>query len=263
MTRHTYIIAFIIGLSGALLAQNKNVPGYMGKRWNLQYNAFLFPAFINPNSSEVKVEGGDLKGSFSVNFQNHITAGFSYSKKMEFVAEFNMARTNFNPYPSYLDAFAQSSLYYPELKARGGAIGVRLYSKHFAPLGSHISFKLGFTKLNIEDLYYTYQDYNGLQTEAFISGGTKMAPTLSVGFGTNRIIKDFLIISYGLDLTLYTGLIGSANPFDWLDNIDGGPSIYPYNGNSSDNRDAYLGKAAQRYGLMSLVNFKLGVGIVL
>ncbi len=261
MNRLTYIIVLAIFTSSALLAQNKNVPGYMGKRWNLQYQAYLFPSYINPNTSKVKVDDNELDRSLSVNFQSHITAGYTYSKKMEFLAEYHMSSTNFNPYSDYLYDYDTDQLYYPGLKAKGGAIGIRLYSKHFSPLGSHISFKVGFTKLDVEDLNYSYKNTNGLPQQFTISGGSKVAPTLSVGFGTNRVIKDFFVLSYGLDLSLYTGIFNSASPLSLLD--DFGNYVYPSAGNSESNQEAYLQTAEQRYGLMSMVNFKLGFGILL
>lgn len=260
MRSFTYILTLAICTGGGLLAQ-KNVPGYMGKRWNLQYHAYLSPA-LNPNSSDVKFDGGYIDNTLSVNLQHHITAAFTYSKRIEFLVEYNMANTNFDPYPENTDNLDLSTLYYPGMKARGGAVGIRLYSKHFAPLGSHVGFKVGYTRLSIEDLSYTYTDYDGLKQPTTVNGGTKGAPTLTASFGNNRVIKDRLVLSYGLDLTLYTGVLfnelGLFGVFESLDN-----TFYPEYGNQDSNQEAYMNTAVVRYTLMSMVNFKLGIGILL
>lgn len=261
--RFLYILTLAFCFPVALLAQ-KNVPGYMGKKWNLQYQLYLFPSFTNPNSEDVEVISPDaIDVKTSLNLQSHITVAYALSKRMEALAEFNMASTNFDPYSSYVADFNLEELKYPGMKARGGAIGIRLYTKHFAPLGSYITFKMGYTKLTIDDLYYSVADYNsgGGFFEHSISGGTKGAPTLTAGFGTNRVIADRFVISYGLDFTFFAGGFGNWKPI--FAEESGGAYIDFYNGNTASNQDAYLKKAAARYAMQCMVNLKIGVGILL
>lgn len=245
------------------LSQGKNVPGYMGKKFSLQYQMFLWPSFNNPNSSEVVVGSDDYTDvSTSINMQHHVIGGYSLTKQIDFIADVNFAKTNFDPY-NMIYQLDQSSLVYPELKATGGAVGIRVYTNHFAPLGSHLTFKLGYTKLKIDDLYYTLpgNDFTPTDTDLMISGGTKGAPTITMGFGNNRIIGNRFMINYGLDFTLFAGGIGHWKPL--FANESQGEYIYFESGNTVENQEIYLKKAAARYAFNCAINLKIGIGFIL
>lgn len=259
--RHILILLVSLPLIG--LAQ-KNIPGYMGKKWSIQYQLFLWPSFNNPNSEEVTVkpdaydEYTDVKTS--INLQNHIVASYTVSKRIDVIFDFNFSKTNFDLY-SDVYTLDQSTLTYPEIKAKGGAAGIRIYTKHFAPLGSFLSFKLGYTKLEIEGLSYSTNEYSYVpNTDFTIEGGTKHAPTATMGFGTNRIISNRFIINYGVDFTFFAGGL-----FNWktIRNEFSGDYLDLESGNTSYNQEIYLKKAAARYAMMCMVNLKIGVGILL
>lgn len=258
---HTLFL--LLTLPAIALSQVKNVPGYMGKRFSIQYQMFLSPSFNNPNNSEVTIGSDDYTDvSTSINMQHHLVAGYSITKQIDLIADVNFTSTNFDPYYE-LYKLDQSSLVYPGLKATGGAVGIRLYTNHFAPLGSHIAFKVGYTQLKVEDLFYTLQgdEFTTTDSDLMISGGTTGAPTLTMGFGNNRIIADRFMINYGIDFTLFMGGAGNWKPF-FADEPMGEYYYYP-DGNTLQNQEIYLDKAAARYSLLCAINLKLGIGIIL
>ncbi|AEV32078.1 hypothetical protein [Owenweeksia hongkongensis] len=263
--RFLYILTLSICIPAALLAQ-KNVPGYMGKKWNFQYQAYLYPSFNNPNGEEPNIVSADeIDVPTSLNFQNHFSIAYTISKRMEVLAEFSAAKTNFDPYHSFIYEMDVAKVYYPEMKARGGAVGIRLYTKHFAPLGSYFAFKIGYTKVTADDLNYSIVDFytGGPDEDYTIEGGSKGAPTLTASFGNNRIIADRFIFSYGIDFTFFAGGIFNWKPLladesrgDYIE--FGYPETY-----NDENQEAYLKKAAARYAMMSMINVKIGVGFLL
>lgn len=257
---HSTLLLFIIPM--LVFAQGKNVPGYMGKRFNLQYQMFLWPSFNNPNNSEAAVgSDGYTDVSTSLNMQHHIVGGFSITKQIDLIADVSFANTNFDPYYNLYE-LDPSNLKYPGMSAMGGAVGIRIYAHHFAPLGSHITFKVGYTHLQIESLSYTLRadDFNPAESYT-IEGGTKGAPTITTGFGNNRIIADRIVVNYGIDFTFFAGGVRNWKAF-FMDE-PAGDYIYYRDGNSMSNQTAYLKKASARYAMHCAVNLKLGIGLLL
>lgn len=260
--RLRYILILLVGLPLIGLAQ-KNVPGYMGKKWSLEYQLYLWPSFNNPNGADLEVTSSDYTDvKTSLNLQSHIVGGYSISKQVDLIVDLNFAKTNFDPYNNLYD-LDPSSLSFPEMKATGGAAGIRIYTKHFAPLGSFVDFKVGYTSLKIEDLVYTTNDYayDNPSEDLMIAGGSKGAPTVTMGFGTNRVFADRFILNYGLDFTFFAGGFGNWKPM--VVKESNGDYIYFEEGNSTSNQEVYLKKAAARYAMMCMVNLKIGIGVLL
>ena len=260
--RFLYIISLTLIVSTTLLAQ-KNVPGYMGKRWNIQYQLFTSPSFNNPNTSEVEVQddANYVDVNTSLNFQSHIVAAYTFSKKMDLIGDFNFTKTYFDPFSDVYE-LNTSTLSFPGMTATGAALGIRIYRRHFAPLGAYLDFKLGYTRLNIEGMTYSSNDYSYEPNEDYsIDGGTKSGATITMGLGTNRVLKDRFIFSYGVDFTFFSGGMFNWKPI--VASESGGESIFfPY-GNTPENQEAYLKKAAARYAMHSMINLRVGIGILL
>ncbi len=257
-----YILILFIGLPVLALAQKS--PGYLGKKFSLEYNAYLFPSFFNPNSPDAKPIGTNnlrQKGA-SLNYQHSILGQWSFSKKLSLIADIGYVNTNYIPSSYSDDRFIMSE--YPSMSALSFEAGLRIYNQHFAPLGRFVEFKVGLARVSTDDFTYGFatEDFesNPRIEEHTIPGGSMAWPTVEIGFGTNRVINDILIVSYGLDFNFFPGGFGyyinavadaPAEEFDF--------SI----GSNSRNQEELVKMAGARYALHTAINLKIGIGILL
>lgn len=239
----------------------QKAPGYLGKRFSIEYNAFLFPSFQNPNRSEYTNGSSDdfrQEGS-SVNLQQYFLTQWSISKKLSLVGSIGFVKTNFLPDDNN-SRFRFDA--YPGLKVINYNLGLRVFTQHFAPLGQYFEFRLGVAQLKTGDFSYNYVDYDGNVLNATIKGGTMTRPSIAVGYGVNRILMDILVLSYGVDVSFFAG--GFGNNVVLTGEFINNDFEYTYEeGSTAGNEKELLSMAAGRYGLHCALNVKVGIGILL
>ncbi len=262
-----YILALLIALP--FMALSQKAPGYLGKKFTIEYNGFLFPSFYNPNSPDAEPIDADedlRQKGVSLNYQHKFMGQWSFSKRSSLVTSVGFVNTNFLPGKYPYGNFSGNSIMfekYPDMSATSFDAGIRIFTQHYSPLGKFIEFKLGFATVKTESFDYSVIDAFGTG-DTFnytVEGGSMTWPTIGMGFGTSRIIKDIIIISYGMDLSFYSGglgnYIGLAGEALFSDFRDEGE------GNTENNQEALLKMAGARYALHSMVNLRIGIGILL
>ncbi len=256
----TVFLPFLLSLMIWQSSVAQKVPGYLGKRFSIEYNAFVFPSLVNPNSSEL-----DPKGEFklktkgmSINLQHNLIAQWCVSKKASVVGSINFVNTNY--LPSLSPEFNSILTEYPSMQAYGFEVGLRLFNQHFAPLDQFMEFHFGLTKVSNNDYSYSYKDGSYPVEHFTVSGGSMIRPSFGVAIGSNRIIKDKVIISYGLNSNFYTG--GFRNQVVLLTHNTDEDFFYA-TGNQDYNQEALTKMAAGRYAVQSVINIRLGIGIIL
>lgn len=265
------LLFLLLALPVASIAQH--APGYLGKRFTVEYNAFLFPSFFNPNSPEIKEQHSfisDVKPS--INLQNYLVGQYCASKKISLIASFGFNTTNFLApsgygeiaYPYEADKGYSDFLIneYPTMKVRSYSAGIRIYTQHFAPLGQYVEFRLGLAQIKTEDFSYLNIKSGSLDSgnTYTIGGSSSWGPSTALAWGTSRVIKDVVMISYGFDVSLYP--FGIRNNRSLLTQ-DTKASIYYDQGNTADNRKNLNDLAAGRYTMQCFLNLRLGIGFVL
>ncbi len=243
------------------LGVSQKVPGYLGKRFSVEYNAFMFSSLANPNGSQFTPRGDWTfkPRGISVNWQNNFIAQWSISKRTSLVGSFHFAKTNF--LPSATKDYNATFREYPGMQVYGGEVGLRFFRDHFAPLGHFLELHVGLSEVSNDDFSYFFEIASG-QPPIFytISGGSMLRPSFGVAIGSNRIIKDRILFSYGLNANIFTGGFGQHV---FLIRRDTRENLSFYDGNSEYNQETLTKMAAGRYGVQSMINIRLGIGFIL
>ena len=262
-----YIV--VLALAIPIFTSAQKAPGYLGKRFSVGYDAYLFPSFYNPNSANaepIDIEGDLRQSGMSINSQHKLMGQWSFSKRASLIASTGFVFTNFLPQSYAYSSYSGGDFLfteYPSMTVNSFDAGIRLFTQHFAPLGKFVEFKLGFATVSTGDFNYSIDnsDNNGSVVDYTVEGGSMTWPTIGMGFGTNRVIKDILILSYGIDFNFFPGgfgrhigLVGDASISEFRDFEEG---------NTPVNQDELVKMAGARYGLHSMLNLKIGIGILL
>lgn len=239
----------------------QRVPGYLGHRLSISYQAYLFPAFANPTATadyEEDLGSGNsvTDPSFGINLQHHLVLDYALGKKWGLSASALYARNAFKP--GGRSGVAVND--YGRFSALGFVVGFKKYKEHFAPLGSFIEYRLGYTRLMVDDLEYQIVGNAPSETQ-MIEGGPTGGLTLGLGIGKNRVINDRFLITYGVNLsfffkgfTEYYGIL--------LDRTPESSISYDQTSDGQRDQDALMARAAGRYFIQNLINFKIGVGLL-
>ncbi len=253
----------VLTLTIPLLANAQKAPGYLGKRYSVGYDAYIFPSFFNPNSPDAEPKSSYAlrpKG-VSLNVQHNIGGQWSFSKKASLIGNIGYVSTNFVPGYNTIDNFHFEE--YPSMSATSFNLGVRLFTQHYAPLGKYIEFRVGVAQVKADDFTYSIEDLSGSgdTLQYTVDGGSMLRPNVALAFGTSRVIKDVIIISYGLDFNFYSGgfghyssLLGQAPRSDFRSFEEG---------NSSTNQESLVKMAGARYAIQCAINLRIGIGILL
>lgn len=257
--KHLIIALILCPVFG--LAQR--APGYLGKRFSVEYNAFVFPSFANPNSGKISdTESALTDVKPSINLQNYLVGQYSFSKRASLIGSFGFTKTSYIPvgYSSYDDPVYDQ---YPSMIAMSYNAGLRLFTQHYAPLGRYIEFRVGMAQVKNKDFTYSvFQSVGGTVNKSThtIEGSSMWRPTIAIAWGTNRIIRDMVIVSYGLDINMFSGGIGYNKSLL----TDAGRSEFDFDqGNTRNNQEELLNLAAGRYAMQCFINLRLGIGILL
>lgn len=262
MTALKYFLVLAIVIPS--LAFSQKAPGYLGKRFSLEYNAFLFPSFRNPNSDEFNVpDDSDIgQKGVSMNFQHNLVGQWSFSKRSSLVGNIGFVSTNYLPLTSLNSNVIVDA--YPSMNAINFDAGMRIFFQHYAPLGKYFEFRIGVASVSTADYDYGLVFRNTLgnidTATVTIGGGTKTLPTIAIAWGVNRIINDKFIISYGFDVKMFPGGLGYNMTL-----LTDAPrnDFIPDEGNSADNQKELLNMAAGRYAMHCALNLRVGIGILL
>ena len=123
----------VLALAIPVFTSAQKAPGYLGKRFTVGYDAYLFPSFFNPNSpnAEPKSDGDLRQKGVSLNLQHNFTGQWSFSKRSSLVASVGYVSTNYVP-----ARYDNSSYYgftfeeYPSMSATSFGAGIRIYTQH-------------------------------------------------------------------------------------------------------------------------------------
>lgn len=198
--------------SSALYAQV--TPGYLGKKLAVSYRGTFFPAILHPTNSSIDgfsgsdfISDGKLQNDgIGLSFLHHLDLETVISPRSSLVIGLDFYRTfyggninfSFDPtlhYTSHPDFEPMGD--FPSMLSTGASFGLRRYSDHFAPLGSYFQLSAGFDNINYSGFEYPV---NNGQT-IVVEGGRISALRINASWGTQRIINDYIVIGYGLDIS--------------------------------------------------------------
>lgn len=267
ITQLKYILVLVLAMPIFVNAQK--APGYLGKSFSVGYDAFVFPSFHNPNSPNAEPKGGDdlRQKGVSLNLQHNLSGQWSFSKRSSLIASVGYVRTNYVP-----DRYSDDNTYdqftfeeYPSMSATSFAAGIRIFTQHYAPLGKFVEFRLGFAQVKTDDFEYTVlaEDGLGVRTKQLyvVDGGSTTMPTIAIAFGSNRVINDLILVSYGLDFNFFPG--GFGYHVNAASVAPGNHFAEGKEGNTADNQYSLLRLGSARYGMQAAVNLRVGIGILL
>ena len=205
-----FILASTIFCICACTSLKAQIPGYMGKRFTLSYNAYMAPNLgailgLNDVNREVKIP-------LRLNTKHIIEADYVIGRRVSAGFELGFMRHNV-PYiyevhsivdPQYQSYRSTSQLGNVDLN--GFAVGINfkfydLFSKNtLAPLGSYLV-------LNVQRLSYNLTDELGAANKEFISDTVKAIPVTAknsgfmfgIGFGTKRIYYNKVTLDFSLN----------------------------------------------------------------
>jgi hypothetical protein len=187
MKNFLYIYLFL--LCPAIVSAQ--VPGYQGKRFSMDGDAFFMSALFNPNENL-------KKGMTSFNARYHVNADYVLTKDISFGATYGMFKTGWTP--SYGGYDAGNTTIKDYFKVNSDIAGI--YFKFFrsnkgaiAPSGAYQ--KLGASLIMAKPSFHHSSDslIDDIKTPAT---SYKMI-MLTYGFGKQTIFYNRLVLRYGLE----------------------------------------------------------------
>jgi|GEM_PF-6341429 len=254
MKKILFIICLLI--PAALLCQNssKIIPGYLGKRWVIDYTLNFLPSItlINPgaNSEYNSFRSGSTE--FHVNTQHKFSVERVVGRKFSVVGTVLFSRSQAD-----IDVSSSSVQDFIQVKSRGYIFTLRQYRKHLAPISKYFDYKIGYYSITPEDFDYSVDDFENGTTSGTISAGSTGDFYMGFGFGNSRVIADRVIFSLGFEVGLLLG-----GMFDTFDNSTQFRGIDTDSPNSLQNRDALHSSARERVFFESLANFTVRLGFM-
>lgn len=235
----------------------QTVPGYLGKRLFINYEAQFFPAFRTPNGEDdlkYASDYDDSEFSTSLNYLHNINFSYIYSKKSAVGLNISYQSSY-----SYIDNVFKTENGFNKINAIGFNLTLKSFIKHIAPIGLSIEPKIGFSLVTPEDflLVFDLSEVGGEAGETLISGQTKILYNVGIGYTISRVVADKFMFSYGFDLNFSIpglALFVFDEEFSSLD-----PEI----GNDPVNQDALADRALARIAVRNLLNFRIGIGYLL
>jgi hypothetical protein len=176
-------------------ASGQNIPGYLGQKLMIGYEANISPNLgFNPGlNSDFTESRQDGKG-FGINLQHKLNIEYVIGKKWSVIGGFVFSR-------SAMDIREINLLTdrYHTIFLTGYTIAFKNYSKILAPIGAFVEYKAGLYSMKSEALNYSLVTIAGDEriTGSYPSADAVTAPYLELGFGVNRAISDRLILTYG------------------------------------------------------------------
>ena len=220
-------ITIFLFLSFAYSAQ---VPGYFGKRFVLGYGANISPALINGNAhnktilgyiknNQTQKAGSAKTGSFAFNYTHDVYLEYVLSTRFMcgFSGKFynttydNTLNTTYSQNAS-LKTDQEVQGYY-SISGKSIALYGKLYNKHYvAPWGKYIIFgpviNLYKTSYDSTIMYQTQTSYNTNKISNVSDYGELNQSftgfNIIIGYGCSRIIRNRIIIDYGINAQLFS-----------------------------------------------------------
>ncbi len=256
-------VAFLL-VWGSSLASAQSVPGYLGKRLSISYEAAFFPTFYNTNNpgEETRTYEAIYEGSstgVSVNYQNHLKFDYALSKRWSIGLDVGYLTSYARPEAHLLVFFetAQNWILQENIKvsAFNTILSFKRFSRHFAPLGVYWDYKVGLVSYSYDDFDYILRD-----REYTIPSEGGSSFLFGMGYGVNRVVADKVLLSFGIDLNYM--LKGYNNHISLFHDLELS-EFNPADGPSPANKEALLKATEGRVFSHYLVNFKVGVGLLL
>lgn len=240
------IIILGIILTGILFSQTtekkkKVVPGFMGKRFQLQVNAGTFFNFFEPYAYDQpygqayfgmnwKV-GGDFH--YVMTPKSSIGAFFQYSNTAAVVNNYYGSPSTFGVFP-----LVNLNLFYTGLSFK------TYFGNNIAPVGPYFQIKCGASIMDI--------NYVKTSDRSVFFNLTKGDFLLNIAFGRQHVIKKIITLDYGVELGL-TGLGSGILPvYD--------TSIYDYKDPITG--DILKAEVGRRIIIHNAFNFYVGLGVI-
>jgi len=254
MKKLLFIICLLIPC--VLLCQNNTtvIPGYLGKKWVIDYTLNIMPSFIidNPGKNTDYVDYEEEGRKFYFNTQHKFSIERVVGRKLSVVGTMLFSKNQAN-----FDLFRATEKDFIQIDTRGYIFTLRHYRKHLAPISTYFDYKIGYYNIRPGDFSYELIDDNDSTLSPTISAGSTGDLYLGFGLGNSRVIKDRVIISFGLEVGLLLG--------GMLDAFDGSSQFATAgleNPNSRQNREAVHALAKRRMFFESLMNFTVRLGFM-
>lgn len=240
------LFLYLLFFNTVLFAQQ--APGYLGKRFSLDYGSSFFPA-LGAN------EGSD-ESALTINKRNSFGFNYVRTRDNSLGVHIEMVKTQFL---FNRELYSNGVYYYPKTDARGdiSAVFISLESKkylnkHIAPVGSYFSYKLFYTRYsltydnnNIFEGHYSYED--NAETKLVLGNyGPFGAMGGAIAFGKQHLFFQRLLFNYEMQVGLllpkikWTSDIYNEKPADYVQTL-----------------------ASKRLMMHNLFNFKVGLGYLI
>ena len=225
----TYLVVAMITIT--ILSADAQAPGYLGKRFMVNYDLYTFPAISNPNvNGEKGISSFNIRHVFSVDYVtglNH-SVGLSFhltKTQFEFKREFNFTY-------QYMDGYGEKEtttelIYFGDLKGELSAYAIGLhtnlyFNQFLAPLGTY--FKPEILLVNFRATFdsdlankYLRDNINHAMLTFPVLANKKAYTTVAIGatLGTHYIFYDRLIVNIGFQVGW---VVGGKKMSEWMEN---------------------------------------------
>jgi len=266
-TIRAFLIFFLIVISGYFaLAQ---APGYMGKKFTVNYDLYTFPAISNPNANgETGISSFNFRHDFSVDYVTGLNKSIGLSFHLT-KTQFEFKR-GFNFTYQYPDGYGgkittNSEMYYGDTKGELSAFAIGLntnlyFNQFIAPLVTY--FKPEILLINFRATFddslansNLLKNVGGIMLTYPVLANKKSYTTVAIGatLGTHYIFFDRLIFNIGFQ-------------FGWVVGGKKMGELVGSNGITSEkiNENNYIAVSAKSR-LMSqyFINIDAGLGILI
>lgn len=227
------------------LDSSAQISGYMGKRFSLMSNIYLFPTWGGPTANNRGLETyGQNGGGFAFDTKYGAQLNYVVGRRSELFLDMLYSQTG----------LVSSQVFY-NLNEANINFGVKIYRKHgLAPLGFNYGFGLGYHLV-----------ISKIIDHPFTGSSSHLLPVVNKSFsvfsvsaqiGWNHIIKDRVIVRVGARIgvvvppVLYESILPEYE-------ADGSPTSY-FESQSKFNTGTYL-----RLAKKNLLNLELGLGYLI
>jgi hypothetical protein len=243
------------------LYSSAQVPGYMGKRFSLEYSNYFSPSLLNPTASVSE------QGSLGLNTTHCVNAEYSIKMRTNFCLGVQFFKTGVHAGSNYTATYYDNGYsntnnvdYKPssdlpmQLKTTNISLGFKFFRPGFiAPIGKYQ--KLEFIFLLDKVSYERSAFYLHTSPPSRINLGAGeydfKSAAIALTFGRQRVLFNSIIIDSGFRFGVSTNAVFSFIKDDLLDDSYGLPF-----------EDQLKTKVNQRIFAAQLFSFHLGIGFL-
>ncbi len=227
------LISFSFVITTTTFSQKS--PGYLGKRFEINYDLSFFLAAFNPNAKGYQAKtpydnDAITTTSCPLNKRHSFNAFYTISRKTSLGLDVVFYKTGVDLSDTYfyykVDDYEQSfypSYYFPVSAFEIGP-SIKIFDKYLSPMGTY--FKLGASLLTYKPIIDNVNDiYEDVEDEATSINKIRYEDSYSdfvftLEYGNQRIIKDAVFFRYSIGSHIPIGsMIESTNVYEPDDKI--------------------------------------------